>query len=217
MAREVMADPETAGAVKPANAKPATTAKAATRTVPGRPPEAVAETLAAAPTATPAAAPTETPAVAPAQAPAVAAPAPTKPTTRRPRILVVDDEPSIRAFLNRALTAVGMECLGYEDGASAWEGIREIGDFDAMLIDHRLVGMSGTEFFQAAVELRPEMASRAIFMSGDVLNPDLHGFATQRGIRLLAKPFDVEAVIATVRKLIVDNSDAESSPDGTGS
>jgi two-component system nitrogen regulation response regulator GlnG len=176
--------------------------------VPGRPPEAAAET--------PAAAPAQAPIVAPAQA--AAALAPTKPrATGRPRILVVDDEPSIRAFLNRALTAAGMECLGYEDGASAVEGIRKIGDFDAMLIDHRLIGMSGTEFFAAAVELRPEMVSRAVFMSGDVLNPDLHGFATQRGIRLLAKPFDVEAVIATVRKLIVDNSDAESSPDGTGS
>ncbi len=42
-------------------------------------------------------------------------------------------------------------------------------------------------------------------MSGDVLNPDLRGFATQRGIRLLAKPFDIEAVIRIVNEALEAN------------
>jgi hypothetical protein len=39
-------------------------------------------------------------------------------------------------------------------------------------------------------------------MSGDVLNPDLRSFATQREIRLLAKPFDIDAVIQVVRDVL---------------
>ena len=137
---------------------------------------------------------------------AVAADSPSEaeppPATRRPRILVLDDEPSIRAFLRKALTAQGMDVLVYEDGAAAWEGIRSIGNFDVMLIDHRMAGMSGTEFYEAAVELLPEVGPRAVFMSGDVLNPELSGFAMQRGIRLLAKPFDIDAVIRIVREVL---------------
>jgi CheY-like chemotaxis protein len=83
-------------------------------------------------------------------------------------------------------------------------------DFDVMLVDHRMAGMSGTEFYEAAVEFRPGLARRVIFMSGDVLNPDLRGFATQRGIRLLAKPFDIDAVIRVVREVLAAADVADS-------
>jgi CheY-like chemotaxis protein len=119
----------------------------------------------------------------------------------RLRILALDDEPSIRAFLKKVLAASGMDCDPYQDGAQALEGLRDT-TYDVMLIDHRMAGMSGTEFYDAAIEFRPELAKRAVFMSGDVLNPDLRGFATQRGIRLLAKPFDIDAVIRVVREAI---------------
>jgi DNA-binding NtrC family response regulator len=122
-------------------------------------------------------------------------------SARLPRILALDDEPSIRSFLRKALTTAGMECVPFQDGAQALEGVRQ-GEFDVMLIDHRMAGMSGTQFYEAAVEHRPELARRAIFMSGDVLNPDLRGFATERDIRLLAKPFDIEAVIRVVREAL---------------
>ena len=123
------------------------------------------------------------------------------PAVPRPNILALDDEPSIRAFLRKALVAAGMECRPVQDGAAALEVLHETA-FDVMLIDHRMAGMSGTEFYEAAVTLRPELTDRAIFMSGDVLNPDLAGFATQRGIRLLAKPFDIDAVIRVVREVL---------------
>jgi PAS domain S-box-containing protein len=126
----------------------------------------------------------------------------------RPRILALDDEPSIRQFLKKVLASSGMDCDAYQDGAQALEGLRDM-TYDVMLIDHRMAGMSGTEFYDAAVEFRPELARRAVFMSGDVLNPDLRGFATKRGIRLLAKPFDIDAVIRVVREAIASAEDAE--------
>jgi PAS domain S-box-containing protein len=157
--------------------------------------------------------------IAPADESAAGTPAPI-PAAHRPLVLALDDEPSIRAFLRKALAAAGMECLPFQDGVQALDSLRET-NFDVMLIDHRMADMSGTEFYEAAVAFRPELAKRAIFMSGDVLNPDLRGFATQRGIRLLAKPFDIDAVIRIVRETVsaadetvsaADEADAAAGP-----
>ncbi len=130
------------------------------------------------------------------------------PKPGQPMILAVDDEPSIRAFLRKALGAAGMSCSVSPDGVAALDALRDTA-FDVMLIDHRMAGMSGIEFYEAAVDFRPEMAPRAVFMSGDVLNPDLKGFATERGIRLLAKPFDIEAVVRVVREVLATQPDGK--------
>jgi hypothetical protein len=39
-------------------------------------------------------------------------------------------------------------------------------------------------------------------MSGDVLNPELRDFAVERGIVLLAKPFDIESISRTVARIL---------------
>ena len=122
-------------------------------------------------------------------------------TAARLRVLALDDEPSIRTFLKKVLVASGMDCDPFQDGPGALEGLRDT-TYDVMLIDHRMAGMSGTDFYDAAIEFRPELAKRAVFMSGDVLNPELASFAASRGIRLLPKPFDIDAVIRVVREAI---------------
>ncbi len=126
-----------------------------------------------------------------------------QPKTARPRVLALDDEGSIREFLKKLLAKEGMDCDSYQSGAEALDGLA-LHSYDAMLIDHRMAGMSGTDFYEAAAGSQPELAKRAIFMSGDVLNPDLRGFATERGIRLLAKPFDIDAVVRVVREAMAE-------------
>jgi PAS domain S-box-containing protein len=122
----------------------------------------------------------------------------------KPRVLILDDEPVIRELLRRALNSAGMEPHPFQDGAQALDGVQQI-LFDAMLIDHRMAGMSGTDFYKFAVETRPELARRAIFMSGDVLNSELAGFAVERGIRLIAKPFEPSQVVAAVRETLQES------------
>jgi CheY-like chemotaxis protein len=119
----------------------------------------------------------------------------------KPRVLILDDEPVIRELLRRALNSAGMEPHPFQDGAQALDGVQQM-LFDVMLIDHRMAGMSGTDFYKLAVETRPELARRAIFMSGDVLNLELSGFAVERGIRLVAKPFETSQVVAAVREAL---------------
>jgi hypothetical protein len=65
-----------------------------------------------------------------------------------------------------------------------------------------MAGMSGTTFHDAVAEIDPTLARRFVFMSGDVLNPELRDFAVERGIILLAKPFDIESVGRTIARIL---------------
>ena len=205
--------PAAAAPARPKAARRGHGAAAADGSLPGGAPPAVAS--GAVPFAAPSSASNASPPAAAAAALSATPPAseaaaggPVAVPTVRLRILALDDEPSIRAFLKKVLAAAGMDCDPFQDGAQALEGLRDV-TYDVMLIDHRMAGMSGTEFYDAAVDFRPELAKRAVFMSGDVLNPDLRGFATKRGIRLLAKPFDIDAVIRVVRDAVSEAQVAE--------
>jgi CheY-like chemotaxis protein len=142
-------------------------------------------------------------AVTDATEPAVAdAPTPYAPTPGSPiRVLVLDDERSIGMLLDRWLRASGYAPTIATSGAEAIELVRDNG-FDVVLCDHRMVGMAGTEVFDEIVALRPDLERRFVFMSGDVLNPELSSFVARRGVGLLAKPFDLETVRQTLDRVL---------------
>jgi PAS domain S-box-containing protein len=126
--------------------------------------------------------------------PSVGAPAPH-------RILVLDDERSIRLLLEKWLRGSGFEPVIAATGEEAVELVRAA-PVDAILCDHRMAGMSGTDVFEAVVALRPELGGRFVFMSGDVLNAQLREFVEKRGIGLLAKPFDLDTVHRTILAIL---------------
>jgi hypothetical protein len=68
-----------------------------------------------------------------------------------------------------------------------------------------MAGMSGTDVFEAVVALRPDMAHRFVFMSGDVLNPQLREFVEEHGVGLLPKPFDLDTVQRTLDAIVSGN------------
>ena len=119
--------------------------------------------------------------------------APAQEPARRTRILVLDDEPAIRDFLGRILSRGGYDPVLASSGDSALKIVRD-NPPDAILCDHRMAGMTGIAFHAAVAEIKPSLASRFVFMSGDVLNVELSEFAVTHGVTLLAKPFDIESV-----------------------
>lgn len=120
---------------------------------------------------------------------------------RPTRILVLDDESAIRDVLGRVLKRAGYEAILAASGAEALELVAADPP-DAILCDHRMAGMDGTEFHAAVMAIAPHLRSRFVFMSGDVLNPELHEFAEAVGAHLLAKPFDIATVGATIAALL---------------
>ena len=118
---------------------------------------------------------------------------------RRLRILVLDDEAPIRTFLLRVLRR-SVDVVAAATGPEALRLIEE-DQFDGVLCDHRMPGMSGTDVYEQVATLRPELARHFILMSGDVLNPELLAFARKRSVQLLSKPFEIETLQGLVDEM----------------
>jgi signal transduction histidine kinase len=135
------------------------------------------------------------------QEPAAIAATDARPATRPARILVVDDEPSIRRFVFQALQHAGFEPVLATSGPDAIDLVRNA-PVDAILCDHRMSQMSGLDVYDALVAIRPELTDRFVFMSGDILDQGLREFAESHHAALLAKPFDLASVGRTVRDVL---------------
>lgn len=125
------------------------------------------------------------------------------PTTSlaRPRVLVLDDEPTFRLFLEKALTLLGYEPIIASQGPEAVERAAD-GDLAALLFDHQMPAVSGIDAYEALVATRPDLAPRLVLMSGDVVEPALEAFATRHAVTLLAKPFDLDTLDGTIRAVM---------------
>ena len=116
------------------------------------------------------------------------------------RVLVVDDEPSIRHVISRVLLDEGYFVHEASDGLEALELIRT-GEpaMDVVVSDVVMPRLNGVELLQEASRTRPSLPFILISGYG---NEEL----TQRGISppcaLLSKPFPSERLLAEVRRCI---------------
>ena len=112
------------------------------------------------------------------------------------RILVIEDEPRIRAFLTRGLSAEGFSVEGSDDGETGLElALRE--SYNLVILDLLLPGLDGLTVLQELQRSRPELPVLVLSARSD-LPTKLRGF--ELGARdYLAKPFSLEELLARVR------------------
>ena len=116
------------------------------------------------------------------------------------KILVVDDEASIRGLLVAALTAPGSEVMDAEDGNGALELARQHRSFDLVVTDIVMPGMNGIDL---ARRLRSEQnARRFLFVSGfteiESIDRTLEEFERAE---FLNKPFSILELLRIVDHL----------------
>jgi len=75
----------------------------------------------------------------------------------------------------------------------ALELIKET-DFDLILSDYRMPNINGEQFYREVLKMKPDLASRIIFLSGDVVNQETQAFLQSTGNPKLDKPFNLAAV-----------------------
>ena len=73
------------------------------------------------------------------------------------RILVVEDEPHVRAVLHRMLTGAGYDCSAASDGAVAWELLQHE-SFRLVLSDIMMPNMTGVDLLAKIKEVFPDVA-----------------------------------------------------------
>lgn len=115
-------------------------------------------------------------------------------------ILVVEDDPDVRAYTVSALRELNYAVIEAADGPAAI-GILEAGEVDLIFTDVVLPGgMTGADVVKRAKELKP--TARSLFTSGYARDAIVHNGRLDRGVQLLTKPFSFEELATKVREVL---------------
>ena len=115
-----------------------------------------------------------------------------------PRILIVDDDIRVAAALRRILRDYTLE-LCYS-GAEAVERCLE-GDYDLVLCDMMMPGLSGMDVYLRLTELRPEIIPRIVFVTGGTFTPGITAFMDRISNLVVEKPVSRPLLLQIVAQL----------------
>ncbi|MBY0447267.1 MAG: response regulator [Hyphomonadaceae bacterium] len=115
------------------------------------------------------------------------------------RILLAEDDDSLRKFLAQNLARAGHYVEAYEDGDGAWEAL-ERSEFDLLLTDIVMPGVDGIELARRAAERRPEL--KIVFITGFAAVALAQATAAQQRAKVLSKPFHLKDLVAEVERVI---------------
>ena len=134
---------------------------------------------------------------------AVVRPRPVAEHAVRPlRILVVDDEESIRRSLVRYLERRGHTVQVAASGAEALQRIQDPAHapFDIILTDLRMPELGGDQLYRLLRERGDGLERRLVFVTGDSATSTAHTFLGSTGQPVLMKPFALEEVADVVER-----------------
>jgi len=117
-----------------------------------------------------------------------------------PPILLIEDEPSVTAFLRAALAR---RRYSVEDASSGAEGLQRLneGQYSGVISDIRMPGsVNGAEVHAWIQRNKPELGARIILISGDTANSDTQALLAQSGTPCIEKPFRVHQLLTVVEK-----------------
>lgn len=118
-----------------------------------------------------------------------------------PRILVIDDEYSIVALLQRTLEPAGYQVDGMLEGKAALSLLQER-VYDLVILDVKMPSPDGRQIYALIDERCPMLRQRVIFSTGDTGNVATRRFLQERGVPCLVKPFDLDQVRRVVEERI---------------
>ncbi|HUJ36197.1 MAG TPA: response regulator [Hyphomicrobium sp.] len=115
------------------------------------------------------------------------------------RILLAEDDESMRGFLVRALEKAGHDVIAFANGEEAYERLKTE-PFTLLLTDIVMPKMDGIELARRASELDPDL--KIMFITGFaavILNNDI---AAPKDARVLSKPFHLKDLVREVDRLL---------------
>jgi two-component system NtrC family sensor kinase len=117
-------------------------------------------------------------------------------------VLVVEDEPSVMAFLRMALERSGYVVDSAETGARALEML-DVRGYDGVISDMRTPGgVDGADVWAWIAANRPELLAKVIFITGDIVNEETAATLRRTQAPFVEKPFRVQQLIAVVERIL---------------
>jgi DNA-binding response OmpR family regulator len=116
-------------------------------------------------------------------------------------ILLVDDDKQLASALQWILADENFLVDVAHDGEEAILKLRA-NVYDAVVCDVMMPRLRGDEFFLRALQIRPDIGDRFIFITGFAADPKINRFLKQNDVKYLVKPFPVDGLIGCVKELL---------------
>jgi len=113
-------------------------------------------------------------------------------------ILLIEDEPSVSAFVRAALERRGYHVVQASTGAAGLHEL-EAGEYAGVISDIRMPGeINGADVHKWIQKHRPELSERIILISGDTANRETQSLLSESDTPCIEKPFRVQQLISIV-------------------
>jgi DNA-binding NtrC family response regulator len=115
-------------------------------------------------------------------------------------VLLIEDEPAVMAYVRAVLERSGYSVVGTETGADALR-LLESSEFLGVVSDMRTPGgVDGGDVHAWIAKHRPLLASRLVFITGDIANEETVATLRKTGAPCVEKPFRVKQFISVIEK-----------------
>ena len=115
-------------------------------------------------------------------------------------VLLIEDEPAVMAYVRAALERNGYHVVTAQSGADALQMLAS-GNFQGIVSDMRTPGgVDGAQVHAWIANHRPELASKVVFITGDIANEETVAILRKTGAPCLEKPFRVQQFISVVEQ-----------------
>jgi two-component system cell cycle sensor histidine kinase/response regulator CckA len=130
-----------------------------------------------------------------------AAAAPARDLTGHERILLVEDEESVRAFSARALRATGYEVFEADGGEEALEVLEDLDyKIDLMISDVVMPEMDGPTLLKQLRQTMPDL--KVIFVSGYAEESVRRDIQDDQSVEFLPKPYSLDQINTKVKEVL---------------
>ena len=121
-------------------------------------------------------------------------------------VLIIEDEPSVMAFLKSALERNGYTTVCASSARAGLE-LLSARQFRGIISDMRTPGgVTGADVHKWLTLHRPELAQRILFITGDTVNQETISLLKKTRAPCIEKPFRVSQLLAMLTNLLGSNS-----------
>ncbi len=121
---------------------------------------------------------------------------------RKLPVLLVEDEPSVMAYVRTALERDGYAVECATTGEIAMQVVQSR-EFLGVVSDMRTPGsVNGADLYEWLRQHQPELSLRMLFITGDTVNEETAEALDRTGVPFIEKPFRVQQLLDMVKRVI---------------